>query len=1000
MENSSLPKKADGRRRRIISFGIVAILLTAAGLVWKFTRGTDLSTTRALADSEVFWQEFRQKNPGNIQIAAIRHYDDGSMNILLSEPSPEITAEKLQDFFDRYNARLSYFKASMGYDGWLKDVVVSVADVSDDKLDKLAAELFKLLYFTDYKAQFLNFDRIPEQTAYSSSDLDISVSEEELRDWLIDNAETFSKPEGTGNEPVTSLMSRQITGVYHSDKPGLIAWVLPKYIDNVTTFRSEARQFSLDSDLILGAVASDWSIAIIGRERQESVFDLPPLRAETLEIFATTESPELSQSYETNIFTGKLDGKEGGKDWHHIMLSDELWHTEYGSLLNLADQLLKTWSENGAVEFDGYNYPNPSSAIFDNGLAKELDASSLTYNWNTDGAGYIVEDANNGYSIYALNRTGSLPVSYIPDNIQVTSPDNTIYRAEELAYDFFASLSNTTLARVVQYTAIYQIFRNFGISLNKANTFSEYDSERMSLPKENPRAAIPLEMLSSACRVLTLVSDLTIDSLIDPYLKFLGNKNKIPLSRSEFDRRFSVEGNDLVVNPEFRLVNTDISGAHFSQIFKTADEGYFITFLNLQNLSDLSYDIGYYRTSEGFLWALAEYSLIGSLEHLKELYEAQPADNPVARMRERIHASLSETMGYDDEEDNVDHVAALIETMSKPGVRAALSTYARRLDPRISTSHFRDLLCSENRDNSAEWIKTPTVAMSVFTTDSINVTGGHNIRATATRFRVNPKLSPGKINKIVRGREVIYEIAADMRGRLSAEKFIRGVARLNNTEVSSSARALRPRTQVISAAKRVERGAGKAAFEIRASAGRYTVNGKPVTLTELLDDVATHLSSGKAPFKEIVITDIDRAGVNIKALIDGVAYRMPRGPGAKLQYDIAGYTTEIAGDRAIVRVPLRAADLNSVFRGGNVKEAYATFNMPKSRLEQFIAILRQYLQQQRQRWNKFRLERQMRQRGIDPSDIMESTHLRIAIRNIDQQNTDRHVKLIETQAIA
>ena len=74
--------------------------------------------------------------------------------------------------------------------------------------------------------------------------------------------------------------------------------------------------------------------------------------------------------------------------------------------------------------------------------------------------------------------------------------------------------------------------------------------------------------------------------------------------------------------------------------------------------------------------------------------------------------------------------------------------------------------------------------------------------------------------------------------------------------------------------------------------------------------------------------------------------------------------------------------------------------MPKSRLEQFIAILRQYLQQQRQRWNKFRLERQMRQRGIDPSDIMESTHLRIAIRNIDQQNTDRHVKLIETQAIA
>lgn len=36
---------------------------------------------------------------------------------------------------------------------------------------------------------------------------------------------------------------------------------------------------------------------------------------------------------------------------------------------------------------------------------------------------------------------------------------------ENIGYDYFAGLSNPDLARVVQYTALYQIFRKFGITI-------------------------------------------------------------------------------------------------------------------------------------------------------------------------------------------------------------------------------------------------------------------------------------------------------------------------------------------------------------------------------------------------------------------------------------------------------------------------------------------------------------------------------------------------------
>lgn len=62
----------------------------------------------------------------------------------------------------------------------------------------------------------------------------------------------------------------------------------------------------------------------------------------------------------------------------------------------------------------------------------------------------------------ALNRTGSLPVSYIPEG--VSRADANVIAAEDTGYDYFASSGDPNLARVVQYAAAYQIFSAFDVA--------------------------------------------------------------------------------------------------------------------------------------------------------------------------------------------------------------------------------------------------------------------------------------------------------------------------------------------------------------------------------------------------------------------------------------------------------------------------------------------------------------------------------------------------------
>lgn len=284
-----------------------------------------------------------------------------------------------------------------------------------------------------------------------------------------------------GGDEVTcdAILREGRSGIFLSQPSGVVLWSLPRSqaIDGLST---QIREFALDTDMVVGAVARGDQLVIVGRERTTDVSRLPPLRAETVLLLASAKEDELKQSYErTVMLAGKAhDPLNGEEDWAPILLSPRLIDTEYGSLLNVTDQLLKSWSESGGVRYVNFRYPAPAvSYPFEGGVMKHLGADEVTYNWNTKGAGYV--DTTGPYQIFALNRTAALPIDYLA----MGRPN--VQQAEDAAYDWYAGLSDPNLIRVVHYAALYQIFHHFGVHAAMAEPKATQPFDVLEEPTES-----------------------------------------------------------------------------------------------------------------------------------------------------------------------------------------------------------------------------------------------------------------------------------------------------------------------------------------------------------------------------------------------------------------------------------------------------------------------------------------------------------------------------------
>jgi hypothetical protein len=421
--------------------------------------------------SDSIYKDFRKKYRFHYQTIGMASFADSSRLIMVSDLPPHFETDSVASIFKKFTHKVEFRKHSIGYDGYVTDMLIYLGNATQENCDNLIRKLNKELFFSEYKPTVTPLPVEQKRQYFAKENIDYQITLNEFNIWFMEEGEGFMTLDDTNTVlTIADMFAEQSRGVFFSQLPGFVAWAVAKNED-IAGQVGDIRQFTLDADLILGALADSSTLVIIGRERQSPLNELPPLQIESILLLASTTEKELSQSLDINdLMAGKMNN---GRDWCPTYLSKELENTEFGDLMTITDVLLKDWSERGTIQEGYYRYPDPGYYPFDKPLFRKLGLSELVYNWNTAGAMYAIDCE--GYTIYTLNRTGSLPVSYF--NSQERS-ESIGYRYESQAYHYFATLSNTDLARVVQYTALYQLFIDNNISYS-GNTYP-------SFPKNKP----------------------------------------------------------------------------------------------------------------------------------------------------------------------------------------------------------------------------------------------------------------------------------------------------------------------------------------------------------------------------------------------------------------------------------------------------------------------------------------------------------------------------------
>ena len=437
------------------------------------------TTTAFRCDADGAWQRVRAVNPIHVQgLAKCENRANGQHVIVLTEPPPHLTRNNAEAIAKAFfgateNTSLQVHKKrhNLGFDGWVEDLVIVAEPRTAEETKALGDSLALLALYafgSSYKAEVLDISNMGAAPVWEAPPA-FEVTADELHAWLLGpNAKALAPLEGGPSSNLKALAERNETGVFQSVEPGLVVAIVPSGQSQfLNDYVDDLRRFSIDTDVFLGAMKLGSRVALIGRERTTSLTAMPPLRVESMLLLASERSEQLAQSYERRRpFAGKLLTGAGdlfGWDWAPILLSNQLIDTEFGSLLNFTDNMLKSWSESGKVEYKGWTHAKPASFPFqDAGAVKTLGTGRLTFNWNTAGVGYVSE--NGGARIFAVRNTGSLPVSYFPEG----SEDNDgmkarLVEAEDKAYEYFSSLRNPLLERAVQYAALYQVFQVFDV---------------------------------------------------------------------------------------------------------------------------------------------------------------------------------------------------------------------------------------------------------------------------------------------------------------------------------------------------------------------------------------------------------------------------------------------------------------------------------------------------------------------------------------------------------
>lgn len=450
----------------------------------------------------VDWVGFRRAIPGPYQAFAVAWRGGDRATVVISEPLADRTdlAAVVEAAFGRSLIARSHRRWITGLDGWLEDLVLDVrvegrstaSVLSGHNLQKWEAPagvVDRLLFL--YKALHGTSDGfyVDQISGMSAGRLvapipDLTPAPGHLRSWFDDNTKDWLDLGGDAAAPVklAAIQAASRPSVYARTDHSFVTLAVPPKTA-LSELAVPFRRFAVASDLLLAAFrTTKGTMLLIGRTRQLPMTVLPPLRFETLSSFIRFRSTELSQSYERQrIFAGRIQaGEFAGWDWAPILLSAQLDDSEFGTLLNLADQILKSWSQAGTVDYYAFAHPKPRRFPFGNEAASdyfagELGTTSLVFNWNTENFTTIYQV--NGGELLTVDRYGALPILYIPSGSLFASRDDSpgapdslrmpneqlrersdrvSKEAAEEARDYFARQGEPILVRVAQNVLLYQ----------------------------------------------------------------------------------------------------------------------------------------------------------------------------------------------------------------------------------------------------------------------------------------------------------------------------------------------------------------------------------------------------------------------------------------------------------------------------------------------------------------------------------------------------------------
>jgi hypothetical protein len=441
------------------------------------------------------WAEFRNGRPYPYQAVAAKQIPGDLLVVVLSEPPPAVSKADLdklvKSVFGTAFKDIDRKRWYIGIDGWLEDTIVvlhhklqqSDKPAEDPWLTERVALLLQAMHGTPYGGDIENIEVGAQIVAGKMPRF--HVTPEELMTWFEDPALTWSPVADPGADLLTwqQLTASKATGAFVSSDRNLVMLTVPTALlskaaqnpSHVNALRVPFREFAMASEAVFGAIwSASGQTAVLARIRTSPFWTAPPLRFETFQLLVTQGTDELAQSYERNApFAGKLSSSGDHKDWAPIYLSASLVDTEFGALLNITDQMLKSWSSAGDIEYEYFNYPKPSTFPFrGKPLSEHVEAQtgseSVLFNWNTNGAAVVVRGPR--MSAFAATESTALPVTYGADGKPKSSGGADLLRFENEGYEYFAGLGDPNLTRVVQYTTMYQLFRAIATQQKTAKT--------------------------------------------------------------------------------------------------------------------------------------------------------------------------------------------------------------------------------------------------------------------------------------------------------------------------------------------------------------------------------------------------------------------------------------------------------------------------------------------------------------------------------------------------